>query len=67
LYQRGIVKFTFALPPLAIQKQIDAKLDELMKTCEDLENSIKQSQLQNEQLLQQVLKEALEVKAEVIN
>lgn len=54
-------------PPLSIQNQIVAKLDELMKTCDDLENSIKQSQLQNEQLLQQVLKEALEVRVEVIN
>jgi type I restriction enzyme S subunit len=54
------------LPPLSIQNQIVAKLDELMKTCDDLENSINQSQLQNEQLLQQVLKEALEVKEEEI-
>lgn len=50
------------LPPLSIQRQIVAKLDELMKTCDDLESSIKQSQIQNEQLLQQVLKEALEIR-----
>lgn len=50
------------LPPVSIQNQIVAKLDELMKFCDDLENSIKASQLQNEQLLQQVLKEALEVR-----
>ena len=49
-----------SLPPLSIQNQIVIKLDQLMKTCDDLENSIKQSQTQNEQLLQQVLKEALE-------
>jgi type I restriction enzyme S subunit len=55
------------LPPLSVQKKIVAKLDELMKTCDDLENSIKQSQIQNEQLLQQVLKEALEVREEVVN
>ncbi|RNL54316.1 hypothetical protein D7004_08725 [Pedobacter jejuensis] len=53
------------LPSILIQNQIVAKLDELMKTCDDLENSIKQSQLQNEQLLQQVLKEALEAREEV--
>lgn len=53
------------LPPLSTQNQIVSKLDELMKTCDDLENSIKQSQLQNEQLLQQVLKEALEVREEI--
>jgi type I restriction enzyme S subunit len=53
------------LPPLSTQNQIVSKLDELMKTCDDLEISIKQSQIQNEQLLQQVLKEALEVKEEI--
>ena len=53
------------LPPITIQNQIVAKLEELMKTCDDLQSSIKQSQLQNEQLLQQVLKEALKVKKEV--
>lgn len=57
----NIENLMFALPPLTIQNQIVAKLNELMKTCDDLENSIKQSQIQNEQLLQQVLKEALEV------
>lgn len=54
------------LPPLSVQNQIVAKLHELMKTCDDLENSIKQSQLQNEQLLQQVLKETLEIREEEI-
>lgn len=38
-----------------------------MKTCDDLESSIKQSQLQNEQLSQQVLKEALEVRGELVD
>lgn len=66
LYQRDIVNFLFALPPITVQNQIVAKLDELMKTCDDLENSIKQSQIQNEQLLQQVLKEALEVREKTI-
>lgn len=58
----NLEQFIIPLPPLSIQNQIVSKLDELMKTCDDLENSIKQSQLQNEQLLQQVLKEALEVR-----
>lgn len=49
------------IPPISIQNQIVSKLDELMIKFDDLETSIKQSQLQNEQLLQQVLKEALEV------
>lgn len=52
-------------PPLSTQNQIVAKLDELMKTCDDLENSIKHSQSQNEQLLQQVLKEALEASIDI--
>jgi len=47
------------LPPLAEQKRIVRKLDELMQHCNDLEASIKQSQSQNEKLLQQVLREAL--------
>lgn len=65
--QDNIKGFSFPLPPLFIQNQIVKKLGELMKICDNLENSIKQSQLQNEQLLQQVLKEALEVKENVSN
>jgi len=47
------------LPPIAEQKRIVQKLDELMQYCNELEASIKQSQSQNEKLLQQVLREAL--------
>lgn len=47
------------LPPLAEQNRIVQKLDELMQYCNELEASIKQSELQNEKLLQQVLREAL--------
>jgi len=50
------------LPPLSEQQRIVAKLDELMGYCDELEASIKESQQQNEQLLQQVLREALEPK-----
>jgi type I restriction enzyme, S subunit len=46
-------------PPLAEQTRIVQKLDELMQHCNALEASIKQSELQNEKLLQQVLREAL--------
>ncbi len=47
------------LPPLAEQNRIVQKLDELMQYCNELETSIKQSESQNEKLLQQVLREAL--------
>ena len=60
LYQRDIVGFPFALPPLNEQEQIVAKLEELMTYCDGLEESIKESQGYNEKLLQQVLREALQ-------
>jgi type I restriction enzyme S subunit len=49
----------FPLPPIAEQIRIVQKLDELMQHCNELEASIKQSESQNEKLLQQVLREAL--------
>ncbi|MEO6977282.1 MAG: restriction endonuclease subunit S [Mucilaginibacter sp.] len=49
----------FPFPPLNEQYRIIQKVEELMQMCSNLEASIKQSQLQNEQLLQQVLREAL--------
>lgn len=60
LYQRDIVGFPFAVPPLHEQEQIVAKLEELMAYCDGLEQSIKESQGYNEKLLQQVLREALQ-------
>lgn len=48
------------LPPLEIQNRMVAKLDELMQYCDALEASVKESQNYNAQLLQQVLREALE-------
>lgn len=48
------------LPPLSEQNRIVNKLDELMTYCDSLEKSIKKSQKQNEMLLGQVLREALE-------
>jgi len=47
------------LPPLSEQNRIVQKLDELMRYCNELEASIKESEIQNEKLLQQVLREAL--------
>ena len=58
-----IISFTLlALPPLSEQKAIVTKLDELMAFCDNLEDSIKNSQSKNEMLLGQVLREALEPK-----
>ncbi|MEH3114863.1 restriction endonuclease subunit S [Pedobacter terrae] len=59
---KSLSSIKIPLPPLSMQNQIASKLDELMKACDELESSIKQSQLQNEQLLQQVLKETLAIK-----
>jgi len=54
-----IRSFLIPLPPFDEQGRIVEKLDQLMQTCDALEVSIKQSQQQNEQLLQHVLREAL--------
>lgn len=50
---------TIPLPPLSEQSRIVQKLEELMQYCNELEASIKESELQNSTLLQQVLREAL--------
>ncbi len=57
---QGVVLNTLIpLPPLSEQNRIVQKLEELMQYCNELEASIKQSELQNSTLLQQVLREAL--------
>lgn len=55
----NLEQFLIPIPPLAEQNRIVKKLDELMQYCNELEASIKQSESQNEKLLQQVLREAL--------
>jgi type I restriction enzyme, S subunit len=55
----SLKKMPVPLPPLSEQTRIVQKLDELMQYCNELEASIKQSESQNEKLLQQVLREAL--------
>lgn len=52
-------EINFPLPPIAEQNRIVQKIEELMQYCNELEASIKQSETQNEKLLQQVLREAL--------
>lgn len=56
----NLEQFIIPLPPLHEQEQIVAKLEELMSFCDGLEQSIKESQVYNEMLLQQVLREALQ-------
>ncbi|MBK7805376.1 MAG: restriction endonuclease subunit S [Saprospiraceae bacterium] len=55
----SLKKMPIPLPPLTEQNRIVQKLDKLMQHCNELEASIKQSESQNEKLLQQVLREAL--------
>ena len=57
--QEKLFPIIIPLPPLPEQKRIVTKLEELMKYCDELEQSIKQSKEQNEKLLQTVLREAL--------
>uniref|UniRef100_UPI003216F2EE restriction endonuclease subunit S n=1 Tax=uncultured Draconibacterium sp. TaxID=1573823 RepID=UPI003216F2EE len=47
------------LPPVIEQYEIEQKLEEGISLCDNLAESIKASQQQNEMLLQQVLREAL--------
>jgi len=48
------------LPPLAEQKRIVAKVDELMLICDQLENQLESQQKVRRQLLEALLYEALE-------
>lgn len=54
------------LPSLKEQQEIVAKLEQLMAFCDNLEESIKESQNHNGMLLQQVLREALQPKEETV-
>jgi type I restriction enzyme S subunit len=52
----------FPLPPLNEQKRIAAKVDELMRLCDDLGEQIRQSKEESKRLMQAVLQEAFEGK-----
>lgn len=48
------------VPPISEQNRIISKIEQLMKLCDELEQSIKQNQKFTQELLQVALKEALE-------
>jgi len=56
--QDSMKGFPIPLPPVSEQIRIVQKLNELIHYCDELESSIKESELQNKRLLQQVLTEA---------
>lgn len=58
----NLEQFLIPIPPIEEQNRIVQKLEQLMQTCNDFEASINLSALQNEKLLQQVLREALKPK-----
>lgn len=55
-----LANVTIPLPPLAEQKRIVAKVDELMLICDQLENQLEYQQKGRRQLLEALLHEALE-------
>jgi type I restriction enzyme S subunit len=57
--QDNMKGFSIPLPPLAEQHRIVQKLEQLLQVCDNLQASIQESRGYNEQLLQQVLREAL--------
>ena len=54
--------YYFPLPPLAEQKRIVKKLEEVMNLCEELKTTITDNQNYTNQLLQVALKDALQMK-----
>ena len=56
---KSIQEFVFALPPLAEQHRIVAKVDELMAVCDRLEAQLTTAQNESRRLLEAVLHEAL--------
>ena len=57
---RPLRNFMVALPPLAEQHRIFAKVDELMAVCDRLEAQLSTAQTERGRLLEALLHEALE-------
>ncbi|MCD4771696.1 restriction endonuclease subunit S [archaeon] len=58
-----IKKVLFPLPPLAEQKRIVKKVNNLMKLCDELENKINQNKIHAEKLMDSILREVFESQA----
>ncbi len=57
---KSLKEMLIPLPPLPEQNRIVKKLEQLMQLCDELQVSIQNSRQQNEMLMQQVLREALQ-------
>jgi len=57
----------FPLPPLPEQKRIVAKVDELMKSCDELEEQVKKNKKSSELLMSAVLRESFEDDTKISN
>jgi type I restriction enzyme, S subunit len=62
--QDQIGRVVIALPPLAKQHRIVAKVDELMALCDRLETQLTTTQTESRRLVEAVLAEALTAQAE---
>jgi type I restriction enzyme S subunit len=60
LNMSDIKNYIFPFPPLNEQRRIVSKIDQLMKLCDELEQSIHYNLKYTQELLQVALKEALE-------
>lgn len=56
---KGLASFRFPLPPLAEQRRIVAKVDELMALCDRLEAQLATAQTESRRLLESVVHHAL--------
>ena len=56
-----IRKFIVSLPPYQEQKRIVAKVDKLMKLCDELETKLTQTQTESEKIINAAVKQLLMV------